>query len=168
MIKLLYIIFIIFVTVSCSLKPIDNYHGVAFLEKKQEKLLINKSNKNDIIKILGSPSTKSILEDDLWIYLENRKTRSSIFKLGKDIELTNNVLVLQIDKKGLLKKKNFLILMIKIKLNSPMNKQKCLIKMDSFMVLYQVLDKKLKVQKKNDLIKNRSFFKFYLLTSYYS
>ena len=103
----LYIFFIILVTTSCSLKPINNYHGVAFLEKKQEKLLINKSNKNDIIKILGSPSTKSILEDDLWIYLENRKTRSSIFKLGKDIELTNNVLVLQIDKKGLLKKKKF-------------------------------------------------------------
>jgi len=105
--KILYIFFIILVTTSCSLKPIDKYHGVTFLKKKQEKLLINKSNKNDIIKILGAPSTKSILEDDLWIYIENRKTNSSMLKMGKKKELTNNVLVLQIDKKGLLRGKKF-------------------------------------------------------------
>ena len=105
--KILYILFIILVTTSCSVKPIDNYHGVAFLEKKQKELLINKSNKNDIIKILGAPSTESILEDDLWIYIENRKSKSSILKLGKEIVLTSNVLVLEIDKKGLLKNKKF-------------------------------------------------------------
>jgi outer membrane protein assembly factor BamE (lipoprotein component of BamABCDE complex) len=91
--KILYITFIILITTSCSLKPIDNYHGVAFLEKKQEALLINKSNKNDIIKILGPPSTQSILEDDLWIYIENRKTKSSLLKLGKEITISSNVLV---------------------------------------------------------------------------
>ncbi|MDA9598190.1 outer membrane protein assembly factor BamE [bacterium] len=107
MYKVFYIIFIILIATSCSLKPIDNYHGVAFLEKKQEKLLINKSNKNDIIKILGAPSTKSILEDDLWIYIENRKSKSSILKLGKEIVLTSNILVLEIDNKGLLKNKKF-------------------------------------------------------------
>src|SRR6056300_772844 len=105
--KILYIFFIILVTTSCSVKPINKYHGVAFLEKKQKELLINKSNKNDIIKILGSPSTQSILEDDLWIYIENRKSKSSILKLGKEIVLTNNVLVLEIDKKGILKSKKF-------------------------------------------------------------
>ena len=70
---------------SCSIKPIDNYHGVAFLEKKQKDLLINKSNKNDIIKILGAPSTKSLFEDDMWIYIENRKSKSSLLKLGKEV-----------------------------------------------------------------------------------
>ena len=105
--KVLYIIFIILVATSCSIKPIDNYHGVAFLEKKQKELSINKSNKNDIIKILGAPSTESILEDDLWIYIENRKSKSSIFKLGKEIVLTSNVLVLGIDSKGILKNKKF-------------------------------------------------------------
>ena len=105
--KTLYIFFIILVTTSCSVKPIDKYHGVAFLEKKQKELLINKSNKNDIIKILGSPSTESILEDDLWIYIENRKSKSSLLKLGKEIVLTSNVLVLEIDKKGTLKNKKF-------------------------------------------------------------
>ncbi|ETA69626.1 outer membrane protein assembly factor BamE [Candidatus Pelagibacter ubique] len=107
MIKIIYIFFIILVTTSCSINPIDNYHGVAFLEKKQKKLSINKSNKNDIIKILGAPSTESILENDLWIYIENRKSKSSLFKLGKEIVLTNNVLVLEIDKKGILKNKKF-------------------------------------------------------------
>ena len=107
MIKLFYIIFIILIATSCSLKPIDKYHGVAFLEKKQEKLLINKSNKNDIMKILGAPSTESVLEDDLWIYIENRKSKSSIFKLGKEIVLTSNVLVLGIDSKGILINKKF-------------------------------------------------------------
>ena len=105
--KLFYTILIILIATRCSVKPIDNYHGVAFLEKKQKELLINKSNKNDIIKILGAPSTESILEDDLWIYIENRKSKSSILKLGKEIVLTNNVLVLEIDKKGILKNKKF-------------------------------------------------------------
>tara|TARA_B110000003_G_C16179274_1_gene350743 strand:+ start:61 stop:513 length:453 start_codon:yes stop_codon:yes gene_type:complete len=107
MIKLVYTIFIILIATSCSLKPVDKYHGVAFLEKKQEKLSINKSNKNDIIKILGAPSTESILEDDLWIYIENRKSKSSLLKLGKEIILTNNVLVLEIDRKGILRHKKY-------------------------------------------------------------
>ena len=105
--KSFYLIFIIFIVTSCSIKPIDNYHGVAFLEKKQKKLSINKSNKNDIIKILGSPSTKSILDDDLWIYIENRKSKSSLLKLGKEIVITNNILVLEINNKGVLKDKKF-------------------------------------------------------------
>ena len=105
--KVLYIVFIILVATSCSIKPIDDYHGVAFLEKKQKKLSINKSNKNDIIQILGAPSTESILEEDLWIYIENRKSKSSLLKLGKEIVLTSNVLVLEIDKKGILKNKKF-------------------------------------------------------------
>ena len=95
------------VATSCSVKPIDNYHGIAFLEKKQKKLLVNKTNKNDIIKILGAPSTESILEDDLWIYIETRESKSSLFKLGKNIVLTNNILVLEIDRKGILKNKEF-------------------------------------------------------------
>tara|TARA_Y100000996_G_scaffold407725_1_gene385704 strand:+ start:447 stop:899 length:453 start_codon:yes stop_codon:yes gene_type:complete len=107
MIKPFYIIFIILIATSCSLKPVDKYHGVAFLEKKQEKLFINKSNKNDIIKLLGAPSTESILENDLWIYIENRKSKSSILKLGKEIVLSNNVLVLEIDSRGILKNKKF-------------------------------------------------------------
>jgi len=89
------------------MKPVDNFHGVSSLEKKQTKLSINKSNKNDIIKIIGAPSTKSIFDTDVWIYIENRKTKSSLLKLGKNLILTNNVLVLEIDNKGILKDKKF-------------------------------------------------------------
>ena len=107
MIKVFYLTFIFFIVTSCSIKPVDNFHGVAFLDKKQKKLFINKSNKNDIIKLLGAPSTESVLEDDLWIYIENRKSKSSLFKLGKEIVITNNVLVLEINNKGILKNKKF-------------------------------------------------------------
>ena len=105
--KTFYIIFLILVVTSCTIKPVDNYHGVTYLEKKQKKLIISKSNKNDIIKILGPASTESVLEDDVWIYIENRKTKSSLLKLGKELVITNNVLVLEIDKKGILKNKEF-------------------------------------------------------------
>jgi outer membrane protein assembly factor BamE (lipoprotein component of BamABCDE complex) len=105
--KIFYLIFIILIVTSCSIKPVDNYHGITFLEKKQKKLSINKSNKNDIIEILGIPSTKSIFDNDLWIYIENRKSKSSLLKLGKEITTTNNVLVLEINSKGILKNKKF-------------------------------------------------------------
>ena len=105
--KLLYIIFFILVATSCTIKPVDDFHGIIFLEEKQKKLSINKSNKNDIIKILGTPSTQSILEDDIWIYIENRKSKSSLLKLGKTIVTVNNVLVLEIDNRGILKNKKY-------------------------------------------------------------
>jgi outer membrane protein assembly factor BamE (lipoprotein component of BamABCDE complex) len=122
--RTLYIIYLFLILSSCSLKPVDNYHGVSFLEKKQKKLFINNSNKNDIIKILGAPSTKSILEDDIWIYIENRKSKSSLLKLGKNIVLTNNVLVLEIDKKGILKDKKFYNIDDQNKVNFNDNKTK--------------------------------------------
>ena len=105
--KTFYIIFLILVVTSCTIKPVDDFHGIIFLEEKQKKLSINKSNKNDIIKILGTPSTQSILEDDIWIYIENRKSKSSLLKLGKTIVTVNNVLVLEIDNRGILKNKKF-------------------------------------------------------------
>mgnify|MGYP006164306875 CR=1 FL=1 len=92
---------------SCSTKQIDNYHGVAFLEKKQKDLSINKSNKNDIIRILGAPSTKSFFKNDMWIYIENRKSKSSLLKFGKEVIVSSNVLILEVDKKGILKNKKF-------------------------------------------------------------
>jgi len=88
-------------------KVVDN-HGVHFLEKKQQSLTINKSNKNDIILLLGPPSTKSKFDNDLWIYIERKKTRTTLFKLGKKKIYQNNVLLLEIDSKGLLAKKKLL------------------------------------------------------------
>ena len=95
------------IVANCSLKKVVKHHGVPFLEKKQATLIINKSNKNDIIKTLGSPSTKSKFDNDLWIYIERKQTQSKLKNLGRMKIFKNDVLVLEIDKYGILKKKNF-------------------------------------------------------------
>jgi outer membrane protein assembly factor BamE (lipoprotein component of BamABCDE complex) len=107
MIKILYIIFLSFIVANCSFKKVVKHHGVPFLEKKQSSLVINKTNKNDIIKILGSPSTKSKFDNDLWIYIERKQTQSELKNLGRMKIFKNDVLVLEIDDYGILKKKEF-------------------------------------------------------------
>ena len=92
---------------NCTLKPVVHHHGVPFLEKKQTKLIVNKTNKNDIIRILGNPSTKSKFDNDLWIYIERNHTRSNIKKFGKITIQKNDILILEIDNYGVLKKKEF-------------------------------------------------------------
>ena len=103
---LLLIIFLLIV--NCKLNKVVDNHGVHFLDKKQQNLTVNKSNKNDIILLLGPPSTKSKFDNDLWIYIERKKTRTTLFKLGKKKIFTNNVLLLEINSRGLLAKKEFL------------------------------------------------------------
>ena len=105
--KLLYIIFIFFIVSNCSLKQVVKHHGVPNLEKKHKTLLINSSNKNDIIKILGQPSSKSKFDNDTWIYIERKQTQSKLKNLGRMKIYKNDVLVLDIDKYGILKNKEF-------------------------------------------------------------
>ena len=107
MYKTLYIIFFSLIVSNCSFKPVVKHHGVPFLEKKQALLTINKSNKNDIKKTLGPPSTRSTFDNDIWIYIERKQTQSRLKNLGKMKIFENNVLVLEIDNYGILKKKNF-------------------------------------------------------------
>ena len=107
MIKILYIIFLSLIVTNCSFKPVVKHHGVPFLEKKQSSLVINKTNKNDIMKILGNPSTKSKFDNDVWIYIERKQTQSKLSNLGRMKIFKNDVLVLEIDKYGILKKKEF-------------------------------------------------------------
>ena len=105
--KTLYIIFFSLIVTNCTFKPVVKHHGVPFLEKKQASLIINKSNKNDIRRILGNPSTTSKFDNDLWIYIERKQTQSNIKNLGKMKIFKNDVLVLEIDNYGILKKKEF-------------------------------------------------------------
>ena len=105
--KILYIILISFIVSNCSFKPVVKHHGVPFLEKKQASLKINESNKNDIKKILGNPSTKSKFDNDLWIYIERKQTQSKFKNLGRMEIYKNDVLVLEIDSYGILKTKKF-------------------------------------------------------------
>ena len=92
---------------SCSLNKIVQHHGVHNLEKKQEKLKINETNKNDIIRIIGPPSTQNTFDNDVYIYIERKTTGSKLTKLGRKKLIKNDVLVLEIDNKGILLSKNF-------------------------------------------------------------
>ena len=78
-----------------------------YLEIKQAKLIVNETNKNDIKKILGNPSTTSKFDNDVWIYIERKQTQSKLSNLGKMKIFKNDVLVLEIDNFGILKKKDF-------------------------------------------------------------
>ena len=87
---------------------VDDHHGVYHLEKKQKKAIVNESNSNDIISVFGEPSTRSTFDNDVWIYIERKITNSHFF--GKRDLITNNVLVLEIDDRGILAKKDFYII----------------------------------------------------------
>ena len=103
--KIYFIIIFLFIA-NCSFNKAIKHHGVNLLEKKQEKLFLKTTNKNDIVKLLGPPSTKSSFDNDIWIYIERKITTKKLFKLAKKKILINNVLVLEIDKYGLLVKKD--------------------------------------------------------------
>ena len=94
--KIYFIIIFLFIS-NCSLNKAIKHHGVNLLEKKQEKLVLKTTNKNDIIKMLGPPSTKSTFDNDVWIYIERKTTTKKLFKLSRQKVLVNNVLVLEID-----------------------------------------------------------------------
>ena len=89
------------------MKKVVKHHGVPFLDKKQKSLVVNETTTNDIRKILGTPSTQSKFDNDIWIYIERKQTQSRLRNLGKMKIFKNDVLVLEIDNYGILKKKEF-------------------------------------------------------------
>ena len=103
----LYILFFIIIT-NCTLKKVEKHHGFYYLDKKHAKLNVTTSNQNDILEILGHPSTKGSFDNDVWIYIEAKKTKQSLFRLGKTKIDVNNVLILEIDKMGILINKTLL------------------------------------------------------------
>jgi len=92
---------------SCSLNKVIFHHGIHNLEKKQAKLKINVTNKNEIVELFGPPSTKSTFDNDVYIYMERKTSSSKLRNLGKKEILKNDVLILEIDSKGILLAKNF-------------------------------------------------------------
>jgi outer membrane protein assembly factor BamE (lipoprotein component of BamABCDE complex) len=105
----IYIILLSILFISnCSLNKVIKHHGVHFLDIKEKKLTLNLSNKNDILKILGPPSTKGSFDNDIYIYIERKTSSSKLLKLGKKSLLVNNVLIIEIDNKGILVSKRFL------------------------------------------------------------
>ena len=106
--KYIYLLFIVLLIITaCQRKEVTKTHGIAYLEKREKLIVVNKSNKNDTINVLGQPSTKGMTDDNLWIYIERTITRKSLLKLGRNYLKKNNVLVLEFDKYGILVKKEF-------------------------------------------------------------
>ena len=102
--KYIFITFLIFLN-ACQLQEPTKNHGILFLKNRADKLTVNVSNKNDVLSIIGSPHSKSISNDDDWIYIERVLTKGEFLKLGQNTLKTNNVLVLSFDKYGVLKEK---------------------------------------------------------------
>ena len=83
------------------------HHGVPSLEKKKEIIYEKVTNKNEILSILGPPSTISKFDNDVWIYIERKQTQSKLARLGEMKISKNDILILEIDDYGILKKKDF-------------------------------------------------------------
>ena len=105
--KKLLILPLFFLILNCTFNKVIQNHGVHNLEKKQAKLKVNNSNKNDIFETIGPPSTKSSFDSDIYIYIERKTSSSKLTKLGKKKLLRNNVLVLEVDTRGILISKKF-------------------------------------------------------------
>ncbi len=104
----IFLITLLLILTSCQLQNPDKTHGIVFLENRAKKLTVNKSNKNDVIRLIGQPQLKSEIDTNSWIYLERTLTKGKIYRLGKEVLKKNNILVLTFDKYGILKDKNIL------------------------------------------------------------
>ena len=105
--KYILILFLIILN-ACQLQEPTKNHGILFLENRANKIKINENNKNDVIKLIGQPHTKSIPDEESWIYIERVLTKGAYHKLGRNVLKTNNVLILTFDKYGILIDKNLL------------------------------------------------------------
>ena len=105
--KIFLIILTLFLS-NCKLNKIVNHHGIHNLDNKSKELFINQSNINDVKKILGPPSSTSYFNNDILIYIERKTSNSKLLKLGKRKLIANNVLLLEIDNRGMLIRKEFL------------------------------------------------------------
>tara|TARA_B100001540_G_C15796197_1_gene637788 strand:+ start:1823 stop:2278 length:456 start_codon:yes stop_codon:yes gene_type:complete len=105
--KTILFIILTLVLTNCQRTELVKTHGLAYLEKREKLIVVNETNKNDAIKVLGQPNTKGMTNDNLWIYIERTQTRGKLLKLGRNYLVKNNVLVLEFSKFGILTRKEF-------------------------------------------------------------
>ena len=91
----------------CQRNKVIKSHGIIFLEKREALLKTSVTNKNDVVGILGQPHIRSMKDKNTWLYIERTKTRGSVHRLGQNILLNNNVLVVKFNKYGILEEKIF-------------------------------------------------------------
>ena len=102
------LIFVFIITTNCSANKVSKNHGFISLESKFEKIEINKTNKNDLVKVIGHPSSISEFDKNTWFYIERKKTNQSLFKLGIKKISKNNILIVKFNNKGLVKNKKLI------------------------------------------------------------
>ena len=102
-----FLVFILIFIIGCKQNEVIKTHGIAYLEKREKLIVVNQSNKNDIIAVLGQPGTKGMANDNLWIYIERTVTRGKLLKFGRNYIKKNNVLVIEFNKYGIAKRKEF-------------------------------------------------------------
>ena len=100
--KKLYIIFFLFLLTNCQLNEPNKAHGINFLENREKTIKIGKSNKNDVIKLIGQPHSTSIKSEETWIYFERTIAKGKLIRLGQNVLKENNILELKFDKYGIL------------------------------------------------------------------
>jgi outer membrane protein assembly factor BamE (lipoprotein component of BamABCDE complex) len=105
--KKILILLSLFFLVSCQQSNVIKTHGIAYLDKREKLITLNKTNKNDVVSFLGQPATKGMTNENLWIYIERTKTKGKILKLGKNYLTKNNVLVIEFNKYGIVESKKF-------------------------------------------------------------
>ncbi len=92
---------------NCQKNKVVNSHGIFYLENRDKLLKVKDTNKNDVIKILGQPHTKSIKDRNTWLYIERTRTKGNMVSLGRNVLVNNNVLVIKFDDYGVLEEKFF-------------------------------------------------------------
>ena len=102
-----YLIILFLITTGCASNKVVKVHGANQIDTKSKKLLVNETNKKEIMQLLGPPSVISSFDSNTWIYIERKEVSSSIFKLGKKKLLKNNALIVKLTDEGILKKKDF-------------------------------------------------------------
>ena len=104
-----FFIYVLFISlIGCQFQDPYKNHGITFLDNRSKKLIIDKSNINDVIQVLGQPHSKSLEKSPKYIYIERVLTKGEFHKLGQNVLKSNNVLILEFNKFGILIDKKFL------------------------------------------------------------
>ena len=130
--KVLFFLWLFNILIGCKLQESSKSHGIVFLENRSEILKINSTNKNDVIKIIGQPHSKSINNNNQWIYIERVLTKGEYYKLGQNILKKNNILILNFDRYGILTSKKLLNKDSKEKITFSQNKTENTLTQKSF------------------------------------
>jgi len=106
--KIIQHIIIFSILISCKFQEPYKNHGILHLKKRSELLVLNKSNTNDVLKLIGQPHTVALENKNEWIFFERVLTKGDFIKLGQNVLEKNNVLVLKFNKYGILEDKKLI------------------------------------------------------------